>query len=207
MIMTHWLYIVLPKLRIDYYTPLCVVVVVGGGDILEALCPSCLSVCPILSRWYLLNCSVVLTKLGLVLYYHEIECYAEKLVCYVQDEGHSNCLCNQNVSSKLLVHLQPDLVYSIISWSVLWKNWITAFTGKIQWSGWYLLSLLNFFFFFTRLGMMMQHHEPERRAEMFFAIFKDKVTARAHLIKIWFFLLYLLNWFFGNQTLSDDTSS
>ena len=41
-----------------------------------------------------------------------------------------------------------------------------------------------------------------------FAIFKVKVTARAHMIKIWLFLLHFLNcWFLGNQTWSDDTSS
>ena len=41
-----------------------------------------------------------------------------------------------------------------------------------------------------------------------FAVFKVKVTARAHMIKIWLFLLYFLNcWFRGNQTWSDDTSS
>ena len=37
-----------------------------------------------------------------------------------------------------------------------------------------------------------------------FTIFMVKVTARAHMIKIWLFLLYLLP---GNQTWSDDTSS
>ena len=40
------------------------------------------------------------------------------------------------------------------------------------------------------------------------AIFKVKVTERAHVIKKLLFLLYLLNcWFFGNQTGSDDVSS
>ena len=40
------------------------------------------------------------------------------------------------------------------------------------------------------------------------AIFKVKVTARAHMIKIWLFLLYFLNcWFLGNQNWSSDTSS
>ena len=42
------------------------------------------------------------------------------------------------------------------------------------------------------------------------AIFKVKVTARVHMIKIWLFLLYFLNcWFpiLGKQTWSDDTLS
>ena len=35
------------------------------------------------------------------------------------------------MSSKLLVGLGPNLVMSIISQSVLWKNWITVFTVKV----------------------------------------------------------------------------
>ena len=58
-------------------------------------------------------------------------------------------------------------------------------------------------------GMAMQHHEPECHADFCVcAIFKVKVTARAHMIIIWFFLLYFLNcWTLGNQTWSDDTLS
>ena len=41
--------------------------------------------------------------------------------------------------------------------------------------------------FVTKLGMVVQHREPECHAEKkLFAIFKVKVTARAHMIKIWF---------------------
>ena len=56
---------------------------------------------------------------------------------------------------------------------------------------------------------MMQHHEPECHVEKkLFAIFKLKVTVRAHSIKVWLFPLCLLNcWFFSNQTYSHDTSS
>ena len=56
----------------------------------------------------------------------------------------------------------------------------------------------------------MQHHKPECHVEIFVvvvAIFKVKVAATAHMIKIWHFLLYYRNcWFLGNQTWSDDTS-
>ena len=54
-------------------------------------------------------------------------------------------------------------------------------------------------------SIMNQSH-----VDIFFivAIFKVKVPARAHIIKIWLFLLYYLNfWFLGNQTWCDDTSS
>ena len=50
------------------------------------------------------------TKLVMVVYYHEAMCHAEKLVHYLQCQGHSEGLYNQNmtisiVSSKLLVGL------------------------------------------------------------------------------------------------------
>ena len=44
--------------------------------------------------------------------------------------------------------------------------------------------------FVTKRGMVMQHHEPEcheqkkQKKGNFFAIFKVKITARAHMIKI-----------------------
>ena len=51
--------------------------------ILESLCQSVvLSMCPIVSSQYLLNCSAIfffITKLGMVLYYNKVMCHAEKL--------------------------------------------------------------------------------------------------------------------------------
>ena len=59
--------------------------------------------------------------------------------------------------------------------------------------------------------MVMQHHEPECHGEIWGwrgAFFSVKVTVMAHMIKIWLFLLYFLNyWFLGSQSWSDDTSS
>ena len=51
----------------------------------------------------------------MVVYYHEIECHAEKLVSYLKGQGHREGIYNQNMtvsimSSKLLVGLQPNLV-------------------------------------------------------------------------------------------------
>ena len=55
----------------------------------------------------------IYTKLGMVVYYHEAMCHAEKLVHYLQCQGHSEGLYNQNmtiftISSNLLVGLQPN---------------------------------------------------------------------------------------------------
>ena len=77
-----------------------------------------LSVCLNVSAQYLLNHSTFFffTKLCMVVYYHEVMCRAEKLVHYFQCQGHSRGLYNQNItvftiSSKLLVCLQPNLVW------------------------------------------------------------------------------------------------
>ena len=77
-------------------------------------------------------------KPGMVMQHHKPEYHAEKLVHCVQCQGHSEGLYNQNmiisaVSSKLLVGLQPNLVwlYNIISQNVLLKNGITAFKVKV----------------------------------------------------------------------------
>ena len=55
-----------------------------------------------------------LIKLGMVVYYHEAECRAEKLVRYLQCQGYSEGLNKQSltistISSKVLVHLPPNL--------------------------------------------------------------------------------------------------
>ena len=62
-----------------------------------------------------LGLMVFSTKLGLMVYYYEVECKAEKLVRYLQCQGHSEGLYNKNMTvstifSKLLVCLQPKLV-------------------------------------------------------------------------------------------------
>ena len=89
------------------------------GGILESLCLCvCSSVCVSdCIRQYLLNRSTIFffTKLGMVVCYHEVMCHAEKLVYYLQCQGHSEGLDKQNmtvstISSKLLFHLQPNLV-------------------------------------------------------------------------------------------------
>ena len=76
------------------------------------------SVCLIVSAQYLLNRSTIfffLTNFGMVVYYHEVICHVEKLVHYLQCQGHSEGLYNQNMiifteSCKLLVCLQPNLI-------------------------------------------------------------------------------------------------
>ena len=52
---------------------------------------------------------------GMAVCYHEVMCHVKKIVHFLQCQGHSEGLCNKNmtiftVSSKLLVLLQPDLI-------------------------------------------------------------------------------------------------
>ena len=75
---------------------------------------------PIVSAQYFPNSSIIFydfffTKLSMVMYYHEAMCRAEKLVHYLQCQGHSEGLYDQNItiftiSFKLQVCLQPNLV-------------------------------------------------------------------------------------------------
>ena len=44
----------------------------------------------------------LLTNLGVVVYYHEMECHAEKLINYLQWQGQSEGLHGQNISVSLL---------------------------------------------------------------------------------------------------------
>ena len=53
-----------------------------------------------------------------MVYYHEAECQAEQLVHYLQCQGHSKGLYNNNMTIftiffKLLVRLQPKLCFVV----------------------------------------------------------------------------------------------
>ena len=61
-------------------------------------------------------------KLDVVVHHHEMKCLAERLICWLQGQGHSEGLHNQTtiisaVSSKLLILLQPNFVW----WHIIIK--------------------------------------------------------------------------------------
>ena len=68
-----------------------------------------MSVClTVYAQYYLNRSTIFFTKLGMVVYYHEAKCHAEKLVHYLQREGHSEGLYHKNmiiftIASKLIV--------------------------------------------------------------------------------------------------------
>ena len=62
--------------------------------------------------------------------------------------------------------------------------------------------------FLTELGMVVYYRESEFMQKNWFTIVIVKVTARAYMINIWLFLLYLLNcWSVCNQTWFCSTAS
>ena len=141
-------------------------------------------------------------------------------VCYLQGQGHSKtvsgCLSGSyllnsrsfwyqtwygNAASCARVSCRKAGLLSLIlrwQWGLIWLKY--DYFCAIFWAAGPCE---------TKLSLVVQHHEPKCHAEkQWFTIFKVKVTARAHVIRIWLFLLYYLNCgFLGNQTWSDDTSS
>ena len=125
----------------------------------------------------------------MVVYYHEVMCYVGKLVHYLQCQGHSEGLKSKIwlfvLSSKLLFHLQPNLVweYCIISESVLWKNSIQNVNEYL--SGWWYLLHYDIFctteHFVTKHGVVMQHHKPECCVKNWIIAIKIKVTASVRM--------------------------
>ena len=73
----------------------------------------CVRLCPLSISW---TAQPFFSKLDVVVYYHEAMCPVEKLVYCLKCQGDSEGLYNQNmtsftISSKLLVCLQPNLVW------------------------------------------------------------------------------------------------
>ena len=59
--------------------------------------------------------NVTISKFGMVMQHHELECHAEFCCCYFQGQGHSEGCNDQNMSlstifSELLIPWQPNLV-------------------------------------------------------------------------------------------------
>ena len=147
--------------------------------------------------------------------------WGKKIVFYLQGQGHIKCSYDQNmtlstVSSEPLIPLQPNLVwwYGIISQSVFWeKKWlITAFKVKVTVEGQNVSVCTDDFFkmahIVTKLGIVLHHHELEYMQKDLFAVFKLKVTTRAHITKLWQILVYLQNcWSFCCQTWFGSTLS
>ena len=114
--------------------------------------------------------------------------------------------------SELLIPWQPSLVwwYIIGSQSVLWKKngllhsqWRVRMLMFVQ-----MISSKPPNILFTNLVLWCIIMSLSVMQKDWFAIFKINVTPRTHIIKIWQFLLYLLNhWSFCSQTWLNGTLS
>ena len=166
----------------------------------------------------------LVAKFDMVMQHHEPECHAGIKVCccYVQGQGHSEGSYDQNMTlstvfSELVILWHPNLVwwYIIISQSDLWKKLDYCF---VSWSrSQQRVKMLMFVqiisskapdILFPNSVLWCITMSRSIMQKDWFTIFKVKVTARAHMIKIWQFLLYVLNfWSFCYQTWFDSTLS
>ena len=131
--------------------------------------------------------------------------------CRLQGHGHSNDL-NMALSailSELLIPWQPNLIW----WYIIRSKCPMKKIGLLH-SGSRLERRVNMLMFvqiisskplsilFSNLVLWFIITSQSAMQRDWFAIFKAKATARARIIKIWQFVLYLLNcWCFCYQTL------
>ena len=130
------------------------------------------------------------TKLGTVMQYYEPECCAEKLVHCRECQGHSEPEC------------------PIEKWDYCVQGQGHSKGEKCLWMFVQMISsepqnilLPNMVWLCSIIGQSVMQKN-------WFTLFNVKVTGRAYIIKIWLFLLYLLNcWFVCNQAWFDSLLS
>ena len=145
------------------------------------------------------------TKLSIVMQYHEPECRAEQFVCYFQCQGHSEGSYDKNMTfysvSWTAYSLAGKLVLMVHyrKWEYLVKKiGLLHSSSKSQWR-------LEMSFIFVQLisiqlpninqtwygwSILMSQSVMQKD---WFASFMVKVTTRAPMIKICHFVLYLMN--------------
>ena len=109
--------------------------------------------------------------------------------------------CVHSVSPEPLTHFLPNWYgwCSIMSLSVMQKNWFTVFNVKVTVKGLYnqnmtisVVSSKLLVLFATKLGLIVQHHKLECPVEKWIAAFKVKVTAKvqnvSECLSRWYFL-------------------
>ena len=130
-------------------------------------------------------------------------------------------LINQNmtiftISSKLLVHLQPNLIwwYSIISQSVLWENGLVRSKSRSQERLKMLVNVCpdNIFWttecFVTKPGIVMQHHNLKCHAEKLVHCVPCQCHSKGfYNWNISISVVFLNSWSVCNQIWFDSTAS
>ena len=110
-----------------------------------------------------------LTKLGMLMYYHEAMCHSEKLVHYLQCQGHSENLYDQNttvfsISSELALivqHHKPEYPVEELNYCIQGQGHSKGSEVNVCPDDIFRTTE----HFVTRPGMVMQHHKPECCAE------------------------------------------
>ena len=169
------------------------------------------SVCPDDTFWITEH---FVTKFGMMMQHREPElCGHFCCCCYFQGQGHNKSSYDQNMAlSSIISELLIPRQHQSVRWKkkergllhsgsrsqrrvrmLMFVQIISSIPSKI------LFSNLVLWFIIMSQSVMQKD---------WFAFFKVKVTARAHTIKVWPFLLYLLNcWSFCYQTWFDSTLS
>ena len=145
----------------------------------------------------------------MVMHHHEPDCLPKKFICCLQGQGQSEWSYNQNIysfsnlSSELLILLQPNLVWwhIIIRWIVLWKDGIAPLRWTLRSQDRFKI-LVNVHLanisstvepFVTKLGMLIIHHGPECLAKRLVCCLQEQGHSEGSCNQIWFFLPYVLN--------------
>ena len=159
----------------------------GGGVYIGITVSICLCVW-IMSGLYLLNHFILWkqTWCGGILSWAGLSC-RKKIVCYLQDQGHSEGLYDQNMTiltmaSELLILLQPNLGwwYIFLSESVLWKNWIAVSKVKVTVKPqdhehhWMFIQTISSGPLNCLSLNLVHHHEPECHAKRLVCILQGQ---------------------------------
>ena len=155
----------------------------------------------LLNRWSVLQPDL----LSFIVQHHKPECTLEKLdYCITAGQGRSKgskcqLMFVQMIPSEPQIILLPNLVYlcSIMSQSVLWKNWLIVFIVKgTAWAYIYnqnmTVSTISYKLA-TKIGLLAQHHKLQCPVEKLITALKVKVTAKVQNVSECLSGWYLLN--------------
>ena len=130
----------------------------------------------------------LLLQLFMLMHYHELECLVKRwfavLKVKVTVKVHIIKIWLSTIPSEVLIHLQPNLVwwYIIISWVVLWKDWIAVLYSRSKSQQRFKISIsvhLDDIFptaepFVTRFVVVTHHLGPECYKKRLFCYLQDQ---------------------------------
>ena len=180
-----------------------------------------MNVCPDNVFW---TAGPLTTKLGMVMHHYELDCPPEGLLSSRSKSqwrmNHTIKILLSNISSELLILLQPDLVWwhIIIRWIVLWKDRIALLWSRSRSLERFKI-LVNVHLdnisstaepFIIEAGIVMLMHpcRAECHARRLVCCLPVQGPSEGSYNQIWLFLWYLLNgWSFCDQIYLDGMSS